>query len=593
LGSYFMFVNACRTQIAVPGITATALEIPVVNTEFFPVEIPPGKRLALTLHHEGVPGLQEIVYCTGISGNVLTVIRGREGTTPQAWIAGTVIGAYLTADILDTVANQDEMAAETLAQMLLWAEDAEDAELRAEQSAENAEIDAARASQAAGEAEASAAAAAAAEQTVSQIILDAEAAAQAVVDAQADAARADQAADEAEASAAQALQSAIDASGLGFQTASGTLLQGQDTVTLPWEYDLVRKNVAVYLGRTKEPQISLTFIDETHIQVGRVMPEDTPYEVLSLVMASASILDDFYNGAQAAAVAAELAEDGAQAAQSLAEDAQAAAEQAQAGAEAARDQAVSAAADRNIEAWNGAETYVATSLVIGSDGHKYICILGNTGVDPVGDNATYWVDLSVFGLQLGETEVTAYRGDRGKEAYDHSNEPHAPANAQKNSNITKGEIEAKLNGIIESHSHPGMIPAGTVFMYAGATVPTGYLRCTGAAVSRTTYAALFAAIGTMYGNGNGSTTFNLPEVRGEFPRFADDGRGVDPGRVLGSWQADMFKAHSHSLTGFGNHDDGGNHVTGGRDNWQTRQTAETGGSETRPRNVALLGIIKF
>lgn len=56
-------------------------------------------------------------------------------------------------------------------------------------------------------------------------------------------------------------------------------------------------------------------------------------------------------------------------------------------------------------------------------------------------------------LALGETSATAYRGDRGKIAYDHSQATHAPANAQKNSDITKPEIEAKLTGDISSHTH--------------------------------------------------------------------------------------------------------------------------------------------
>jgi len=57
------------------------------------------------------------------------------------------------------------------------------------------------------------------------------------------------------------------------------------------------------------------------------------------------------------------------------------------------------------------------------------------------------------GVALGETSTTAYRGDRGKTAYDHSQATHAPSNAQKNSDITKAEIEAKLTGSITSHTH--------------------------------------------------------------------------------------------------------------------------------------------
>lgn len=58
-------------------------------------------------------------------------------------------------------------------------------------------------------------------------------------------------------------------------------------------------------------------------------------------------------------------------------------------------------------------------------------------------------------------------------------------------------------------------PVAEVVAYAGSTAPTGFLLCDGSAVSRTTYAALFAIIGTVYGAGNGSTTFNLPNTKGK------------------------------------------------------------------------------
>ena len=60
------------------------------------------------------------------------------------------------------------------------------------------------------------------------------------------------------------------------------------------------------------------------------------------------------------------------------------------------------------------------------------------------------------------------------------------------------------------------VPAGCVEAYAGSGSPTGYLLCNGSAVSRTTYASLYAAIGTTYGSGNGSTTFNVPDLRAYF-----------------------------------------------------------------------------
>jgi len=71
---------------------------------------------------------------------------------------------------------------------------------------------------------------------------------------------------------------------------------------------------------------------------------------------------------------------------------------------------------------------------------------------------TSYIEISAS-LALGETSSTAYRGDRGKIAYDHSQTAHAPSNAQKNSDITKAEIEAKLTGVITSHTHTGLMPA--------------------------------------------------------------------------------------------------------------------------------------
>ena len=63
---------------------------------------------------------------------------------------------------------------------------------------------------------------------------------------------------------------------------------------------------------------------------------------------------------------------------------------------------------------------------------------------------------------------------------------------------------------------PPSVPPGTIIHYAGRTVPSGWLICNGANVSRTDYAALFAAIGTIYGTGNGVTTFGLPNLNGRF-----------------------------------------------------------------------------
>jgi len=72
-------------------------------------------------------------------------------------------------------------------------------------------------------------------------------------------------------------------------------------------------------------------------------------------------------------------------------------------------------------------------------------------------------------------------------------------------------------------------PPGVIKSYAGTVIPAGYLTCDGTAVSRTTYARLFAAIGTTYGSGDGSTTFNLPDLRGRAIAAVDAGSGRLPG----------------------------------------------------------------
>jgi len=140
-----------------------------------------------------------------------------------------------------------------------------------------------------------------------------------------------------------------------------------------------------------------------------------------------------------------------------------------------------------------------------------------------------------------------------------------------------------------------LLPAGAVVPFAMYYVPPGFLMANGAEVSRTTFASLFSAIGTIYGVGNGSTTFNLPDLRGEFIRGYDAGRGVDPGRWVGNFQGDQLGSHAHtydrpSIVG-GTQGVGGNlslpQVNGG--SW----TGSTGGNETRPRNIAVFYCIKY
>ena len=102
---------------------------------------------------------------------------------------------------------------------------------------------------------------------------------------------------------------------------------------------------------------------------------------------------------------------------------------------------------------------------------------------------------------------------------------------------------------------------GEIAYYARPTPPAGWLKANGAIVSRTTYSALFAAIGTQFGIGDGVNTFNLPDVRGRFVRGWDDGAGVDPSRAFGNIQPSAIESHTHpattTLVAAGSHDHGG------------------------------------
>jgi len=133
-------------------------------------------------------------------------------------------------------------------------------------------------------------------------------------------------------------------------------------------------------------------------------------------------------------------------------------------------------------------------------------------------------------------------------------------------------------------------PTGQVSLFAMSNAPTGWLECNGTAVSRSTYATLFGAIGTLYGAGNGSTTFNVPELRGEFMRGWDHARGIDSARAFGSWQSNDVQPHTHPMPSAAG--GGGNGAIGGMNASTTYATLSNSGTETRPRNVALLPCIK-
>ena len=142
-----------------------------------------------------------------------------------------------------------------------------------------------------------------------------------------------------------------------------------------------------------------------------------------------------------------------------------------------------------------------------------------------------------------------------------------------------------------------LIP-GEVKWFAMNSAPSGFLKANGAAINRTTYANLFAAIGTTFGVGNGSTTFNVPDLRGEFIRGWDDARGVDSGRSFGSFQSHQFEDHAHSYNywnagGFGSANAAQRADTSASGLTTNNASSGNRGTETRPRNIALLACIAF
>lgn len=173
-------------------------------------------------------------------------------------------------------------------------------------------------------------------------------------------------------------------------------------------------------------------------------------------------------------------------------------------------------------------------------------------------------------------------------------------------------------------------PTGTILAFAGTNVPSGWLLCNGSAVSRTTYDELFKTIGTAFGNGDGSTTFHIPDFRGRFLRGLDGTAGNDPdknsrtslnggnaGNLIGSYQDDAFQGHNRTLVNSsGNYDmiypngSGTSHTyinilasqeTGNYNDLLITKYYSSDGtngtprytSETRPKNVYVNFIIKF
>jgi microcystin-dependent protein len=217
-------------------------------------------------------------------------------------------------------------------------------------------------------------------------------------------------------------------------------------------------------------------------------------------------------------------------------------------------------------------------------------------------NPELWVELRVGGESLGRTVVGAV--------------PYAVESSR------ASDASGALRETIDTLAPPGVVSA-----FAGPRPPTGWLLCDGAEVSRAEYADLFAAIGTAHGEGDGATTFNLPDYRGRFLRGVDSGVGRDtdaPARLAASpggnvgddigtvegfatalpqtpFIAESAGSHTHTYdrendsTAYDGTSQPANIGSSARDTSAAGAHTHTlagGDAETRPQNAAVIYIIR-
>lgn len=166
-------------------------------------------------------------------------------------------------------------------------------------------------------------------------------------------------------------------------------------------------------------------------------------------------------------------------------------------------------------------------------------------------NLAYQLDQKVDdqAIRLGQVKGTAEDTKQTVAAQAQTLEEHTSA-IQDLKNKTAG-----IGGLLRRSDTGGasILPPGVIAMYASDSVPPGWLACMGDEVSRATYGALFQAIGTRYGAGNGSTTFNLPNLSMRFPLGRSNQAGTDKvgatgGEVAHTLTVSEMPVHSHYLS---------------------------------------------
>ncbi|WP_227234596.1 tail fiber protein [Pseudomonas sp. IAC-BECa141] len=243
---------------------------------------------------------------------------------------------------------------------------------------------------------------------------------------------------------------------------------------------------------------------------------------------------------------------------------------------------------RGIDIGRGLGSWQADDNKAHAHTYTRIPVFGNTG----GANAAGIVADN--GTQTGSSNFASYMNTSGGSEARPRNLAVMWCIKAWNAPINQGSIDvaALANEVAQLKSS---VPVGAVLSFPMGVVPAGYLELDGSVQSIATYPDLAAYLGTKFNKGDeGAGNFRLPESRGEFLRGWDHGRGVDVGRTVGSSQADELKSHNHGFSAPTSIAASGG-STGiilsatGTPNWST---TNTGGSETRPRNLAVMWCIK-
>lgn len=208
-------------------------------------------------------------------------------------------------------------------------------------------------------------------------------------------------------------------------------------------------------------------------------------------------------------------------------------------------------------------------------------------------------DGAVTGSKISDAAVTSAKIANGSTTTEKLADGSVSSQKIANGAVTTLKIaDAVVSAAkLTSETQQGLVPAGAVMPFAMSSAPSGWLAANGAAVSRSTYSALFAAIGTAHGSGDGSTTFNLPDLRGIFVRGSGTQTisGTTYSGTFAAKENDALKSHAHTRTTGA---EIRHTLTGGptnvRTGWENNGTTDlTGSTETRPANIALLYCVKF